>query len=278
MKKTVLISLTALLLVGCRWRSGKGERQIEFLRVTFINVGKADSIVIQLEDQNYLIDTGSAKSTEQLDEALNQLGVNRLAAVFLTHAHKDHIGGFDYLSKNYQIDKVYISGLGEISDNDVIYQAKGRNIPVEILAHQTTLQLTPSLTMKVLGPQHEFEDENNNSMVFLLNYYSRKILLAADMLLDAETELLGINQDISADILKVAHHGQDDSSSAEFIDRIKPSYCIISTDTKEREKSADPELIKRLGGCEVYITEDYEKGILLMLDNFGEIYSGKLGK
>ena len=267
MKKILLISLILLISTGCKNQINKTDS----VRITFINVGKADAILIQSKDENYLIDTGTEKSTEQLDEVFKLLMVDKLKAVFLTHGDKDHIGGFDFLAKNYQIAKLYISGKGEIMEKDIPYQAEGYGIPYETLSFLDKLTLTPSLSVKVLAPKNEFEEENDNSLVLILNCFNRRILLTGDILDDGEKAILVTGEDLSADILKVAHHGQDDSTSQEFINRVKPSYCIISTDTEERESSASQEVIDRLGDCEVYITEDYKLGISFIIDDKGNI-------
>ena len=87
----------------------------EDVSVCFINSGKSDSILVKAFGKAYLIDTGTKDSVESIKKALEKNEVNSIEAVFLTHTHKDHIGGLKKLTKSFDIPIVYSA---EISMNE----------------------------------------------------------------------------------------------------------------------------------------------------------------
>lgn len=100
----------ALFLLLAGWKSpGKAEEKIQ---AYFLNVGKADAILLRLDGQDYLVDTGSKDSYDQLEDALQMLGVERLSGVLITHTDKDHAGGLKKLLKSdITVERVYAGKL-----------------------------------------------------------------------------------------------------------------------------------------------------------------------
>ena len=84
------------------------------VEVMFVNVGKADASIIKCGDKAYIIDTGTEQSVPRLFGAINYLGIKSVEAVFLTHIHKDHIGGLSALLDNYTVGHVYRTVFSEI--------------------------------------------------------------------------------------------------------------------------------------------------------------------
>ena len=119
MKLIKLISkvlILALFLTGC---SLNADDEIvvdsKDISICFINSGKSDSILVKAFNKSYLIDTGTKESEDSIKKALEKNGVSNIDAVFLTHKHKDHIGGLKKLSKSFDISVVYSA---EISMNE----------------------------------------------------------------------------------------------------------------------------------------------------------------
>ena len=107
MKRTgrwaVCLMIALLFWIACP--AGNAEDQIQ---TYFLNVGKADAILLRLNGQDYLVDTGSKESYDQMEDALRMLGVDRLAGVIITHTDKDHVGGLKKLLKSeIDVERVY---------------------------------------------------------------------------------------------------------------------------------------------------------------------------
>ena len=83
-------------------------------RALFINVGKADAILLMLGEERYLVDTGTKDTYDQLENVLGLYGVSKLDAVFITHTDKDHVGGLKKLEQSGMmvfVRSVYLQGL-----------------------------------------------------------------------------------------------------------------------------------------------------------------------
>ncbi len=265
--KKILVVLICLSLCACLKQEKVAEEpEVKEAVLVFINVFKADAALIQIDGKNFLIDSGSQESFSQITAILQLLGVEKIDAVILSHGDKDHIGGWGQLCRSQQISQLYISSLGEIHNTGVKALAQEYAIKIIELDFFQEIQLSENCSFLVLAPETKDEkDDNNNSLVLMFEILGNRVLFTGDMKEKTERQLLKNGIDLQATILKVAHHGQDDSSSAEFIQKVKPLYAIISTASKDRPHSAAAEVIQRLQDSKVLITEDYSLGIFFKL-------------
>ena len=272
-KKLKMKIIWVLMLV--LWASGcekKGNMPKDSpATITFINVQKADAIIIQADGKNYLIDTGTKESFNQLKSVLDMLEIKQLDGVFLTHGDKDHIGGFSDLSKQIVIKQLYISEFGEIYDKNVLATAKDCQIVVSKLTYNQEVTLSENCAFKVLSPSRQYNNDNNNSLVMLFTINNHTVLFTGDMCEKATAEFMENNKGVEAELLKVAHHGDSDCNSQEFIDMVDPRFAVISTEYGEKGTTDHLEVIKRLGNRQVFMTEDYQYGISFILTKSQEI-------
>ena len=99
--------LLALVLAAVLLLAGACARAQEQVQALFINVGKADAALFFLDDQRFLVDTGTKDSYDQLERVLEAYGVTRLNGVVITHTDKDHVGGLKKLLKSeIAVDRV----------------------------------------------------------------------------------------------------------------------------------------------------------------------------
>lgn len=243
--------------------------------VSYINVGKGDAILIQVEDKNYLIDTGLEENSQMLIDGLKAKNVDNLDGVFLTHTHKDHIGGMKALAAAYDIDMMYRA---EISENKKNGKNRIDNLSEELSIHLTKLsfgdkvKITDAISFDVIGPLVlNQDDDNDNSLVMNLEVNGVKFLFTGDMQFAEEKTLIDAGVDLSSDILKVGNHGNKDATSDEFSIAVSPKYSIITTDTTVDTNSASKRVRNALSNSEIYITEDYERGITFKVLKDGKV-------
>ena len=79
------------------------------LMVHYIDVGQGDAILIQYGSKNTLIDTGEEKNYSQLKTYLKQISVKKVHNLIVTHPDSDHIGGADYVIRDYKVSKIYMT-------------------------------------------------------------------------------------------------------------------------------------------------------------------------
>lgn len=227
-------------------------------RMTAVNVGKGDAIIIQTDGCTVLIDTGKGYACGRLRRAFEELGIRHLDAVFITHVDSDHIEGLQFIAESgIQVDAWYAS--------PYFFEYKEKKHPLNKLEVDVTwLEAGDIVTIgkgefTVLAPVTKSEEEeNDNSLVMMFTSPDGSILLTGDIEYPAEEALLSTGVDLKCDVLKVSNHGDGDATSAEFVLRASPDYAVISTSSIEKPDTPDSGVISSLesAGAQVFVTQD----------------------
>lgn len=269
--RKILLWLTILALlpaaVGC---ATSGE--VEDVWMYAVSVGKADAILLGVGDSVCLIDAGYARSRGKILAAMEQMGVDRLDAVFVTHTDDDHVGGLEWLAESdIEIGAWYASamytGIKKEKKHPAVKAAKLDGQSVNWLKAGDSVPLG-SAVLEVLAPSVLNTDkDNNNSLVMMLRSAQGSILLAGDMEFEQERVLLATGASLDCDVLKVGNHADDDTGSDTFILAARPSVAVISTDSAEKPETPDPRLVDLLqsAGAQVCVTQEATGGILVRL-------------
>ncbi len=251
------------------------------------NVGKGDTLVLRCGDWIGLIDTGKTWARGRVDQALSLMGSDYssdssycLDAVFLTHTDDDHVGGLDWMTvhdgriDNRRVEALYApemyTGVKE-GKHPAMKAADSLGLSVSWLKRGDEIPLGDSgAVLRVLAPNSLYTDkDDNNSLVMMLESPQGRMLLAGDMELPEEAELLNQGDDLSCAVLKVPNHGDNDTTSAAFANACAAQIAVVSTDSQEKPGTPDPGVVSRLqaAGSRVVVTEDSGLGILVTLKN-----------
>lgn len=113
------------------------------------------------------------------------------------------------------------------------------------------------LSLTILAPLREAEEENDDSLVIMVEGPDGTILMTGDMESAEETDLLLHTRDLNCDILKVPNHGDDDAAVCGLVEAAAAKAALISTDPWEKPGTPDPDLLDALEdiGTDVYLTE-----------------------
>ncbi len=199
------------------------------LYVSYINVGQGDSMLIQVENCDILIDAGTASYGSTVSSYLKSQKVDDLELVINTHPDSDHCGGLTQVFKDYVVEQVWISK--DTSKTTAAYKNFTSAIASEGLTAKKpnagTVYTYGYLTLTVIYSQLVSGDSNNSSIVVMLEYGSFKFLFTGDVGQVAEPSLISSGYDLKCDVLKVGHHGSKYSSTTAFLNKVKPEYGVI---------------------------------------------------
>ncbi len=221
--------------------------------VRFVDVGQGDCTLVQSDGKLMLIDTGDEKHAASLQNYIKSLGFDKIDTVIITHPHADHMGGLEILCANMSVGKVYITNNPPKENGDKsVYDSftakyEGETLPVEDMNSFSFGEFAVSLVMC----DSSAEDENDRSAVILHKKDDTSFLITGDI--SASDNKI----DVTADVLKVAHHGSKTGTSAEMLSRVNPSYAVISVGSDNSFGHPNDEVLERLdnAGVRLYRTD-----------------------
>ena len=235
----------------------------EKLQIWFLDVGQADSILIQDNDTYMLIDAGNNEDGEKLVSYFQSSGIESFQYVIGTHAHEDHIGGMNDIIDNFNIGTFYMPDAitTTATFESVLDSLEAKNIAFQTPTVDSTFELGDA-TIDVLYVGTDDTDLNNTSIVLKLTYGNTSILFMGDA--EKEVETIIEKKDISADVLKVGHHGSNTSSSKTFLEKVNPNYAIISVGTGNSYGHPSNTTIQNLENLNTKIYRTDESGTIIM--------------
>ncbi len=258
------------------------------LKITVIDVGKADSILIQLDGKNYLVDSGWQADGNSLVAKLRKLGVKSLNGAFLTHPHKDHIGGMIAVLNNFHVDRLYYTNVKNPESglmNKVMKLVKDKKIPTTLVVAPMDIPLKDGASFKVFWPQKTHikvpgdTNINPNSMVMRFTYKNFTMMFTGDAYKESEAQIISLYpaKELRSDVLKVGHHSSNTSTSTEWLKAVKPMVAVISCGNKPGEnKYPNKTTLKRLKTAGIKIYNTYTNGnITITSDGDGYAVKGE---
>lgn len=272
----ILILICSMLLTSCNYSINDGKKTNALpkdnkeLRVHFIDVGQGDAMLIQLNGYTLLIDAGPEASYPKLKSYLDKNGIYNFDYVIATHPHEDHIGGMPELLKQYSIKNVYGSKVINNTDNFkcMVEELKNKKLKIQVLRAGSNLKLGDDAILKILSPTEEsYKDMNNYSVVVKLEYKKVSFLFMGDAETEVESKLLLNKTDVTADVLKIGHHGSNSSTSEEFLKAVSPKYAVISCGKNNDYGHPHKETIEKLKQLNIkYFRTDENGNILITSD------------
>lgn len=229
--------------------------------IYFLDVGQGDSELINFGDVQLLIDGGpNASVLNDLEKALPDTD-RYIDLVLLTHPHLDHFGGLIDVFKNYKIGTLLDNGFKhEIPQYQDFLDAISINKIKHITLAEGDKIKYKDWELDIIWPPPNapppIKDIHDNTIIFLLKNNNFRGLFTGDINFNVEEKLLKKQRKyLSADLLKVSHHGSKNSTSDKFLKAVKPQIAIIEVG-KNSYGHPNPQAINRLKdvGASVYTT------------------------
>lgn len=266
----VCIILMAVIVLGCGKDDKpdkKENKKVDGVKITMLDVDHGDAILLQEGKQNILIDAGHKDMRQVLLKKLDDLDVKKINTVIITHHDADHLGNVFEVAKKFKVENIYDNGVyrDDHQTSVKLHAALNRGeYNARRLKAGDTIKLNDNYWFEVLSPgsfiRPNFpKQSNNNSVVMKLHYKNFTMLFTGDIEKPAEEVLVAKYGDkLKADILKVAHHGINTSSSKEFVSKVAPKYAVISCGQHDKIGQPNIGVVSRLRklGAIVYNTEN----------------------
>lgn len=270
--KKVSLFLILLLIVSLISYIPHKDFLKEDFSVHYIDVGQGDATLIKGKDKNLLIDSGPLEGSRELIKYLKKVKVKKIDYIIATHAHLDHIGAMPSLIGEFPVDYFFITKNKEKSSfyMNLLKNIKDKNIKLKILSEEGILPIDLGKNSKVylLSKYSEDYDNINNTSPLLKIYYGKtSFLFTGDMEREAEKLYASLDINLKSDVLKVAHHGSDTSSTEEFLNKVNPKVSIISSGLDNPYGHPSKETLKKLSNLKSKIFKTYEDGNIILSSN-----------
>lgn len=230
------------------------------LEVHFLDVGQGDATLIRCGEAAMLIDAGNNSWGDDVRDYLEYQGIGDLDYVIGTHPDADHIGGLDVVMEAFDCGTVimpdYEKDTQTYTDVTDVMEEKGYELTLPQVGMVYELG---EAAFTIVAPNGEYGDNANDySVGILLEHGENRFLLTGDAEEDSEADMLDNGIDLSADVLKAAHHGSRTANTEAFLERVNPEYVVISCGEGNSYGHPHAEVLNRLRemGIKVFRTDE----------------------
>ncbi len=230
------------------------ENRTDDYRITAVDVGQGQSIVLQKKNQCYVVDCGGDSGSEAATRTVQLLrsqGIFRIDGLIVTHFDEDHAGGVAQFLSQMPADYLY---LPVTEENAILSELKRTHSDKIVWVEGIISNIEDDLT---IIPAEKGQDSNESSLCVLFQPENCDILITGDRSFAGEKELMEHIDLPDLEILVAGHHGSKTSTSLELLSKTRPEVVIISVGADNRYGHPTWETLERLDmfGCAVYRTD-----------------------
>ena len=228
--------------------------------VHFVDIEQGDGAIVVCDGKTLVIDGGMPESgAKMVDYLQNTLHVSTVDYMIGTHPHADHIGGLPDVIAAFDVKTLY-SPVDEFEAKP--FEAMKRAADEKKLKI-TVPQAGQSFSLgrakvEFYAPLGIYDNVNDLSLVTRITYGQTTFLFTGDAERPSENDMIDSDEELSATVLKVGHHGSNTSSSYLFLRQVMPSYAVISCGKDNSYGHPHQEVLDRLKdiGAAVYRTDE----------------------
>lgn len=238
------------------------------LTIYFMDVGQADAALLCCDGEFILIDGGNTADSSFVYSFLKQHNADHLKYIICTHPHEDHVGGLAGALNYATVEHALCSSQSYDSKafESFVKYLDDQNIPLERPVVGDTFYFG-SASATVLGPARTAEDINNESIVLYIRHGKNTFLFTGDAEREEEQDILDAWDNISADVLKVGHHGSEYSTTYPFLRAVAPQYAVISVGADNTYGHPTEATLSRLRDADVTVYRTDKQGTIVCVSD-----------
>jgi competence protein ComEC len=255
------VALAAALLfpaVLTLWQA-RGNTAVRHPTVELLDLPAGEGTLLRNGRRAVLIDGGEGESLWQRDQIVPRLldrGIRRLDVAIVSHPHPDHSNGIYAVLRDLEVGELWLSPrhMKYKTMHRIVDEAERRGTRVRLVRHLERREAA-GLHFTAHVPRLRFKraEENNSSVVWRVQIEGRKLLFTGDAEADAERLLVWDDEDLAADVLKVAHHGSRTSTTPLLLEAVRPRVSLISANRGNSHGHPHGEVVERLSEQNVRI-------------------------
>ena len=262
-KSPLLLVLSVTFLYGLSLFMTWAEPRSDNFRITVLDVGQGQCVLLQSKEEAYLIDCGGDDAQYTATIALNALGaqgIHRLDGLILTHYDKDHAGGAVYLTQVIPVSRLYLPDTD--FQNEIRCYFEAQNLPISWVKRSTSIHCDNGKIS--LYPAESEAEGNESSMCILFQIENCDILITGDRDIYGESQLLQQANIPDLEVLVAGHHGASTSTGLELLYETKPKIAVISVGEDNLHGHPHTQTLRRLQRVDCLIRRTDLEGTIII--------------
>lgn len=244
--------------------------------VHYVDVGQGDCELIRTATKNVLIDSGERDQSSTVINYIKSQNIERLDYIIVTHPHSDHAGCMSNVIDEFDVGTVILPKIQESmvpTTNTylrMLQSIENKNIPIEYAKPGNTYTLDDAI-MTVLSPLDDYNDLNNYSVAVKFQHGENSFLFTGDIEKEVENDILDSGADVSAKVIKMAHHGSTTSNQKKFLNAVDPEYAVIEVGTPNSYGHPHDKIIQLLENMGVALYRTDRDGNIVFVSDGDEL-------
>lgn len=271
---TILFGAGIVAILATTWALSQPDGN---LHVTFLDVGQGDATFIQTPSGRQILVDGGAYPTVLNEHLGRQIPFwdRDIDLIIATHPDADHVAGLPGVFDRYDVGRLITNGqqAQEAAYQALLTAAAGSNTPIHDCTAGEVIEIEDGVRLEVVNPTVGGRlltaggHDNELSVAVRLVYQQFTLLLMGDAGQDAERAMLAVGRPLSAVVYKAGHHGSKSSSSADFLDSIRPLVVVISAGEGNRYGHPHEQVLQRAAEVGAAVLRTDELGTIEVISD-----------